>query len=211
MKASKTDDVRRMYDDTAEHYAEMMDGEIDLPVYADTFERLAERIAGRPGTLIDSSCGSGHMLARYRERYEPERRLLGIDLSPAMVALAAERLGAGADVRVGDMCDLAGVEPGSAAALLSFFAIHHLDPEAAGRALREWHRVLAPAGELLVAAWEGAGAVDYGEAADLVAFRYGREEIEGWAQAAGFAVSRCVVEPVMGIAMDAVYLEGVKA
>ena len=208
MKPSHTEEVRQMYETSADSYAEMMDAEIDLPIYADTLGRLSERIDGVPGTVIDSSCGSGHMLSMYHERYDRSRPLLGLDLSPRMVAIARARLGSSAQVATGDMRDLATVEANSAAAALSFFAIHHLDPEGVRAALGEWHRVLRPGGQLLIATWEGTGAINYGEESDIVALRYRSDEIASWARAAGFTVTRCVTEPVEEIPMDAVYLEG---
>ena len=198
-----------MYDATAESYAEMMESEIDLPIYSDILGRLQARIANTTGLLIDSSCGSGHMLSLFHERYDPDRSLLGIDLSPRMVSIAGERLGPGARVAIGDMCDLSEVENGSAAAVVSFFAIHHLDLDGVRRALAEWKRVLGRGGQLLLAAWEGAGAIDYGDEADIVAFRYDAEELSSLTRAAGFSVARCVVEPVEGLPMDAIYLEAV--
>ncbi|MBC8423944.1 class I SAM-dependent methyltransferase [bacterium] len=210
MKPSSRDEVRSMYEDTADTYAEMMDAEIDLPVYADLLGRLQERISAAPGLLIDTAWGSGHMLSLYHKRYDPRRRLLGVDLSPRMVAIAAERLGAHAQFVVGDMRDIPGVAEGAAAAVLNFFALHHLDPEGLGEALREWNRVLRPGGQLLLAVWEGQGAVDYGEESDIIALRYGSDEIVSWVRAAGFEVTRCVVEPVEEIPMDAIYLEAQK-
>ena len=206
-KPSDADRVRDMYDATAESYAEMMDSEIDLPMYGDILGRLQIRITDLPGGLVDTSCGSGHMLARYRERYERDRSLVGIDLSPRMVAIANERLGPAAEVMVGDMRDLSAVASGVAAAVLSFFAVHHLDRGGLAVALAEWRRVLRPGGQLLLAAWEGAGAVDYGDSADIVALRYGADELSSAVRTAGFIVDRCVVEPVEGFPMDAVYLD----
>jgi len=146
----------------------------------------------------------------YHEHYDPKRSLLGIDLSPRMVSIAAKLLGSSAEVLIGDMRDLSTVESGSAAAVLSFFAIHHLDPVGVGEALAEWHRVLRSGGQLIVAAWEGAGSIDYGDASDIVALRYRADELASFAQAAGFTVASCVVDPVAEMPMDAIYLEGVK-
>jgi len=210
MKTSGSDDVRDMYDESADGYTELMDAEIQLPIYADTLGRLSERIAGLPGCVVDSSCGPGHMLALYRERFDGSRPLMGIDLSPRMVALARARLGASAQVIAGNMRKLTSVESGSAAAVLSFFAIHHLGPEEVSATLGEWHRALASGGQLVVAAWEGAGAIDYGDSADLVALRYRADELESWTRSAGFTITRCVTEPVEGLPMDAVYIEGAK-
>ena len=211
METSSDAKVRQLYDDFADHYSEMMDSEIDLPIYAELLSRLSERISTIQGPVVDTSCGSGHMLARYHERYDPGRLLIGIDLSPRMVAIAGARVGANAEILVGDMRSLEGVAPSSAAAVLSFFAIQHIDPDDALKALREWRRALCPGGALSIAVWEGAGAVDYGGRFDAVARRYTEAEVSNWALEAGFSVDRCVVEPVEGFPMDALYLEGSKA
>jgi len=210
MKISSITQVRELYEDSAESYSKMMDSEIGLPIYADTLGRLAERIAEIPGSVIDTSCGSGHMLSRYHDSYDPGRPLLGIDLSPRMVAIASTRLSPHAEILVGDMRDLEAVEASSSSAVLSFFAIHHADSEDVRVALEEWHRVLRPGGQLLVAAWEGTGPIDYGSHSDVVALRYTRDEVVAWVQEAGFVVNRCVVEPVEEIPMQAIYLEGTK-
>lgn len=210
MQTSPTDKVRNLYEETADSYAQMMDAEIGLPVYADVLRRLSERISNTPGTLVDSACGSGHMLAMYHENFDRKRSLLGVDLSPRMVSIAAEKLGTNARVVVGDMCELSSVEPGSASALLNFFALHHLGPDSAESAFHEWYRVLQPGGQLVVSTWEGHGSIDYGEESDIVALRYSSDELKTWAQKARFTVTRCAVEPVEDFPMDAVYLEAVR-
>ena len=211
MRPSHTDKVLKMYEETADSYAQMMDAEIELPVYADVLGRLRDRIAKTPGAIVDTACGSGHMLRMYHEQYDANRPLIGVDLSPRMVAIAEEKLGSAADLIVGDMRDLSAVDSGSSSAVLNFFALHHLDGESVESAFREWHRILHPGGQVVVAAWEGSGAIDYGDASDIVALRYRGDELAGWARAAGFAVTRCAVEPVEGFPMDAVSLEGTKA
>lgn len=199
-----------MYENTADSYAKMMDSEIELPVYANVLSRLSKRIAKLSGPIVDTSIGSGHMLFKYRELFDPRRELVGIDLSPRMVTLSRARLGRGAEVHEGDMRDLSGITSGSAAAVVNYFAIHHLNPDEILPALSEWRRILRPGGQLLAAAWEGRGAIDYGEESEVVAFRYTKGNIIDWAEAAGFLVDRCVVEPVEGFPMDAIYLEGAR-
>lgn len=210
METSPPEEVRELYEESADSYAEMMDSEIDLPVYSDILGRLAGRIVDIQGPVIDTSCGSGHMLSRYHERYDSERSLIGMDLSSRMVAISSERLGSSAQILHGDMRNLGEMESDSAACVLSFFAIHHIDPDEVLAALGEWHRVLCVGGQLVVAAWEGKGAIDYGEVSDVVALRYTQEEISHWAEKAGFVVDRCLVEPVEEMPMEAVYLEGTK-
>ena len=211
MKPSSTDEVRKMYEETADSYAQMMEAEIGLPVYADVLGRLRDRIANTPGAVVDTACGSGHMLSMYHERFDQKHPLLGVDLSPRMVLIAEEKLGSNARVVVGDMRDLSSLESGSSSAVLNFFALHHLDSEDVKAAFREWCRILVPGGQLVVATWEGSGAVDYGDELDLVALRYSCKEIATWALEAGFTITRCAVEPVEDFPMDAVYLEGTKA
>lgn len=210
METSSADQVKKLYEESADSYATMMDSEINLPLYASVLGRLQARLARVLGILIDTSCGSGHMLSMYREKFERKRPLLGIDLSPSMVRIAQNRLGASADIHVGDMRKLHMVEDHSAAAVISFFALHHLGPDDVQRALGEWRRVLVKGGQLLVAAWEGVGAIDYGDSSDVVALRYRETELSTWTSDAGLAVTRSVVEPVDEIEMDAVYLEATK-
>jgi hypothetical protein len=76
--------------------------------------------------------------------------------------------------------------------------------------LCEWHRVLRDQGQVVPATWEGAGAIDYGDASDVVALRYTQDQVRAWVERAGFVVERCVVDPVDDIPMDAVYVEATK-
>lgn len=210
MNPSPVGEVRTMYDASADSYAAMMDAEIACFVYTDTLGRLSKRIACIPGSLIDTSCGSGHMLSVYRERFDEKRPLFGVDLSPRMVEISSSKLGASAEIWIGDMRELTTVATNSVAAVINFFSIHHLDSEGVRLALREWHRVLTLGGQLLLAAWEGVGTIDYGEDSNIVAFRFTSDEISSWVRSSGFVVDRCVVEPVDAISMDAVYLEATK-
>lgn len=210
MKPSRINEVRDMYDATADSYADMMDREIGLPVYARVLGRVQTSILDKTGTLVDTACGSGHMLSMYREKFEPLRALVGIDLSPGMVEITRKRLGPGVEVIVGDMRELPEIESCSAAAVLNYFAIHHLDASDAGKSIKEWYRILAPGGQLFAAAWEGSGLIDYGDTSNITAVRYTTSELTAMASDAGFEVTRCAVEPVEDFPMDAVYFECTK-
>jgi ubiquinone/menaquinone biosynthesis C-methylase UbiE len=196
-----------MYEKTADSYSEMMDQEMQLPIYSDMLGRLNDRIAQISGALLDTACGSGHMLSMYRECFDANRPLAGVDLSPRMVAIARNRLGPDAKIVVGDMRDLSMVKTESTAAVLNFFAVHHLDQQGVLLAATEWRRVLCAGGQLVVAAWEGTGPIDYGEEFEIVALRYTSTELASWFEEAGLVMQRCVVEPVEDFPMDAVYLE----
>lgn len=211
MKPSSHDEVVGLYENSADSYSTMMETEIQTPSYTGTLDRLHERLAGMPGALIDSSCGSGHMLALYAERHGTERELLGVDLTPRMVEIAQVKLGSAAVITVGDMRRLLTVADESAAAVLSYFSLHHLDMAEVGTAVREWHRILRPGGQLVIAAWEGVGMIDYGAQFDVVAFKHRNGEISSSLEATGYSVDRSKVEAVEGMDMDAVYLEATRA
>jgi len=210
MKASSLNNVREMYDSSADSYAEMMDSEIKLPIYKEVLGRLHEKIIKTPGILLDTACGSGHMLAMFRSQYDSSRPLFGIDISPLMVAISAKRLGKEASIEVGDMRAFQGIDSSSVAAVINFFAVHHLDADGIHESMLEWNRVLVKKSHILVAAWEGSGAIDYGAESDIVALRYTRNELTEIAEKARFIVTRCTVEPVEDFPMDAIYLECIK-
>jgi ubiquinone/menaquinone biosynthesis C-methylase UbiE len=188
----------------------MMDGEINHPLYLDTLDRLQTRIAKLSGVLIDAPCGSGHMLSMYHDNYEADRALFGIDLSPAMVEIAAKRLGSAAEIIVGDIRSLDTVPADSAAAVISHFAFHHLDADGVTKALTEWHRVLRVGGQLVIGAWAGSGTIDYGEGADLIAIKHDAAELEDCVRECGFEVTKSFTELDDGMMMDAIYIEATK-
>lgn len=202
-----TDDVRAMYDRMASAYDKMVDAEIHLPIYTDSLGKLASAIAEVPGPVVDVACGSGQMLQRYHEHFDPERALIGLDLSPEMVAITRPKLPSLAEVRVADMRE---PDVAEASAVICWFALHHLPPAEAPGAIAAWARALGPGGRLSLATWEGAGHIDYGDAADIVAWRYSLEQVRGWVQDAGLEVEDAQVKPVEGLPMDAIYLDAVR-
>lgn len=212
MSMSSQDDVRRLYADSADWYNTMMDQEIRLPMYHDVLGKLSAKLDGVVGSIVDSSCGTGHMLERIGDEFElGGRQLIGVDLSTRMVELAQERLGDSATILEGDMGSMGQVTDASCACVISFFAIHHVDLERFQRCLAEWTRVLVSGGHLILAAWEGDGAVDYGASSDVVARRYREIEVVDGAKAAGFHVVSHSVKPVDDFDMDVVHLFATKA
>ena len=210
MSVSPEDKVRSLYDTTAGSYDAMMEQEIQLPLYDRVLSDLANAAQPVPGSILDTSCGSGHMLHRIAEEYCPKRDLLGIDLSPEMVNLSRRRLAESANVYEGDMSSLPQIPDAACAAVISFFAIHHVDLAGLGKCLDEWRRVLATGGHLFLAAWEGDGNIDYGDASDVIARRYKETEIVNATSRSGFQVVRYSVDPVDELEMDAVHLVAVK-
>jgi len=211
MPVSSQREVRALYDDTAEDYDRMMDDEIKSPLYSEVLGGLAERIRLLKGAVVDTSCGSGHMLAELAEEYAPGRELIGIDLSPGMVAIAGKRLGAAATVYEGDMAHLPPeIAAGGCAAVISFFSLHHIAPDELAPCIVEWRRVLTSGGRLVLATWEGEGAIDYGGQSDIVTRRYREAELVAAVHVAGFAIDQHSANAVEGMEMDAVHLSATK-
>jgi trans-aconitate 2-methyltransferase len=87
--------------------------EWDAEVYdrvADPQFQWAEEVIGRlrlrgDETVLDAGCGSGRVTAKLLESI-PQGRLVGIDGSASMVAMAREALGDRAEIREGDLAEL---------------------------------------------------------------------------------------------------------
>ena len=98
---------------------------------------------------MEVGCGPGRMTAALAERFD---RVLGLDVSPAMVARAREPCrSCPVEFRAIAGERLEGVADGTADAVVRYLVLQHLP--SVGHALgylREFKRVLAPAGEAFV-------------------------------------------------------------
>jgi ubiquinone/menaquinone biosynthesis C-methylase UbiE len=104
---------------------------------------LAAEHTGADLTLLDAGCGGGDMaesMAAWARRRSLRPRVIAVDASPAIAALARERTGPDVEVRVGDIRALDLDESSMDVAACSLL-IHHLDPNDAVAALRELGRV----------------------------------------------------------------------
>ena len=216
LSVSDEGSVQEMYDKCADWYNDMMDEEIKTSsMYTTTLSHLHDEICDISGPLVDTSCGTGHMLYMYHEKYNNKRALIGIDLSSRMVEISSKRfLDAPKNIcsiKQGDMQNLSSLSSNSCCGVLNYFSLHHLDATAAQASFCEWHRILSRGGQLSVALWEGQGAIDYGGKESIVALSYRKEEVVAWATGAGFTVTKCSVETIEDMGMDAVYLCAVKA
>ncbi len=139
-------DIRDSYDSAAEAYAEHLAEELThKPLDRHLLNRFGESVRGR-GLVADVGCGPGHV-ARYLHDVGVD--MVGVDLSPAMIACAT-RLHPGLAFRVGDMRAL-DFAPGSLAGVVAFYSIVHLDPAELAPVLRQFRAALAPGGLALVA------------------------------------------------------------
>jgi ubiquinone/menaquinone biosynthesis C-methylase UbiE len=210
MPLASRDELQDFYNDSAKTYDEMMDEEIKLPLYGKVLDRLVESISAVEGPVLDSSCGSGHMLQLLGQKDPQRRPLLGVDISPQMVEIASNRLGDAAQISLGDMRELPDVPDDSCAAVISFFSLHHIGADELAGCFTEWQRVLVPGGQLLVATWEGEGAIDYGEHSDIVTQRYQEAQLADAITAAGFQVVSQSVQPVAEFDMDGLHITATK-
>lgn len=100
-----------------------------LPVYH--FNALAtSRLLPEGGTVVDLGSGSGQYIS-YLAACRPDARILGLDLSPAMVELGTEkmvreRLYPRVQLSIGDMTCFRDLVPDRVDVISSVFALHHL-------------------------------------------------------------------------------------
>jgi SAM-dependent methyltransferase len=99
----------------------------------------------RGGPVLDAGCGTGGFLARLR-RARPGGRAVGLEYNPEAAARAESK--AGVPVAVGSVNAIPFADA-SFGSLVSLDVLCHAaaEPE---RALREFHRVLRPGGQLVV-------------------------------------------------------------
>ncbi|HKJ26442.1 MAG TPA: methyltransferase domain-containing protein [Anaerolineales bacterium] len=110
--------------------------------------------------ILDVGCGTGAFLAFY-QRYKCN--LYGIDMSPAMMTIARERLGTGVNLHLGSAADMP-YEDDFFDFVVSMLVLHEMDPPLRLEVLGEINRVLKPGGRVL-----------------LIDFNPGRpESFEGW-------------------------------
>ncbi len=106
--------------------------------------QLAGEIAGR--TVLDAGCGPGLYAEEFLRR---GAQVIGFDQSPTLVALARERVGAAAELRVHDLAEpLSWIPDASVDRVVLALALNYVDDRVA--MLREFARVLVPSGALVV-------------------------------------------------------------
>ena len=180
-------DLPGTYDRVARPYAEQFFDELARkPFDRDLLDRFAARVRGR-GRVCDVGCGPGHV-----GRYLTERGVdvFGLDLSPAMVALARE-LNPTMRFQQGDLRALE-LPDASLAGIIAFYSLIHLERSAAQSALGELARVLISGGLLMLAFHGGEGAVHaddwFGRGVSIDATLYQPAEMATYLEGAGFAV-----------------------
>lgn len=193
---SHTDATRASYDTVAADYAELLRTELgDKPLDRAMLAAFAEYVrAGGGGPVADLGCGPGrvtvHLEALGLDAF-------GIDLSPEMVAVA-RRDHPHLRFEVGTMTAL-GIKDDSLAGALAWYSTVHTPQDELPLIFREFNRVLAPGGHLLIAFKVGDERVHlahaYGHDLDLDVYRFPPERVAELLSAAGLTeVARLVRE-----------------
>lgn len=145
------DNTRSSYDEVAEEYAAHIFDELqNKPLDRELLDGFAEMV--KPlGLAVDMGCGPGQIARYLRERGV---RVIGVDLSPGMIAVA-RRLNPGIDFQVGNMLGLTRVPDAAWGGIAAFYSIIHIPRLQIPDALREFQRVLVPNGILFLAFHRG--------------------------------------------------------
>ena len=188
--------TRATYDRVADEYAAHIANELaGKPLDRALLACFAEMVNGT-GVIADIGCGPGHVAAYL---HGLGAQVIGIDLSPEMVAVARKRALA-IPFETGSMLNL-DVPDATWGGIVAFYSIIHLPPEARPLALAEFHRALRPGGLLLLAFHIGdiadVGDVGeeqrhldewWGQAVSLDVWFLRPAEIEATLRAVGFTI-----------------------
>jgi ubiquinone/menaquinone biosynthesis C-methylase UbiE len=121
------------------------------PLFRPFAEQLVTRVMpNRRDSVIDVACGTGIVARVARERLGPEARIVGVDVAPAMLAVA-QTVDATIDWREGNAVSL----PVNADERFTVLTCHQglqFMPDKPA-AVREMRRVLAPGGRVAIATW----------------------------------------------------------
>lgn len=187
------------YDRVAATYGAQFFDELEhKPLDRALLSCLAEMLPSN-AAVADIGCGPGQVACYLHNR---GLAAMGVDIAPEMVALA-QRLTPAIPFRQGNLLDLP-FAGGTLAGITAFYSIIHLSPTDRPRALREFYRVLGPAGLVLVAFHIGDERIHLDEWWDQpvdLDFQFIRTEtLRDELEEAGFVVEmtleRCPYEPL---------------
>ena len=181
--------TRASYDAVAAEYADMVSASLDTkPLDRALLAAFADLVlAGGNRLVADVGCGPGQVTV-VLDRLGLDA--FGIDLSPRMVALA-RRTHPGLRFDVGSMLAL-DLPKDSLGGILAYYSIIHIPLERRMEVFTEFHRVLAPGGQLMLAFQvgddHGHRAEAFGKSVCLDWYRQQPDEVAELLRRAGFEV-----------------------
>ncbi|MER7456414.1 class I SAM-dependent methyltransferase [Micromonospora sp. NPDC126480] len=197
--ASFLDSTRDSYDAMAVEYAEAFDTELDhRPLDRAMLAAFAELVrANGRGPVADVGCGPGRVTGLL---HELGLEAFGVDLSPAMVALA-RRARPHLRFEVGSMLAL-DLPDASLGGLLACYSLIHVPWDRRPAVFAEFHRVLAPGGQLMLVFQVGDERRHrdeaFGKAINLDWYRQQPDQVAGLLRDAGFEMWVTVVKEAEG-------------
>ncbi|MGH3830167.1 MAG: class I SAM-dependent DNA methyltransferase [Pseudonocardiaceae bacterium] len=189
--------TRAGYDAVAADYSEWVSGELAAkPLDRALLAAFAELVhAEGAGPVGDLGCGSGRVTAHLCSL---GLSVFGVDLSPAMVALARR---AYPDLRFDEgLITAVDAADGALGGIVAWYSIIHTPPEDLPVVFAEFHRALAPGGHLLLAFQVGDKprhlAEVFGHPVSLDFHRFQPDRVAQLLHEAGFAMrARLLREP----------------
>jgi SAM-dependent methyltransferase len=146
-------------------------------------------VAVPPPRVLDAGCGTGRMIEHLRS-IEPSLDVVGVDLSPGMVA-EARAAHPGTRIDEGALTALP-YEDGSFDGVLAWYSIIHTPPHGLAPVLGELRRVLRTGGRLLLGYQSGTGhrRLDrpYGHDVEMHAFLHHTPFVQAALETAGFTI-----------------------
>ena len=185
--------IRRAYDSVAQAYVGRFVDELTYkPLDRALLKAFVEQLPLSNGLVADIGCGPGHV-ARYLRSLGSN--VIGVDLSPVMVAMARD-LDPAIEFQVGDMSSLS-ARDSEWDGIVAFYSIIHLEPADRRAAMTEFFRVLRHRGLLMISIHVGSEVrhVDklLGQAVSLDYRFMETAELGSELQAAGFEVLMTLV------------------
>ncbi len=115
-----------------------------------------EKLSAQAGErILEIGFGTGHCLLALAKAVGPTGRVVGVDISDGMLAIARARLqkeglDERVELRLGDAANLDFIEAGSLDGVFMSFTLELFDNPEIPRVLGECHRILKPGGRLAV-------------------------------------------------------------
>ena len=182
--------TRRAYDAVAEHYARLLpDMTPEAPLDRAVLAAFAEMLREQSNPLVvDVGCGAGRVT---KHLDDAGLRVIGLDLSPAMVGVARALHG-----ELPFAAAQAGALPlrtGTVGGLLAWYSLINLPTGALAGVFAEFARVTRPGATVLVAFQAGEGqrvdrATSYEQPVPLSCYRHNVDHVAAALEAAGFAL-----------------------